>query len=564
MKSCHTFLRILLFSLVLLGSFAVAHSAQAATKYWVGGNGDNVGTNANDWSTTDPASCADGAGDASAVPGASDIAVFDADCDNNATIAANWSVAGLTLSSGYTGTTTQSAAFTLTVGSSNFSQADGTFTGGSGTIDINGTFALSGGSFTSTSGTLSVSSTFTISGSPIFTHNSGTVVFDTNATNVTVTPSTATFNNVNISAGGYTKTIANSQTLTVVGTLTLTDGVLNHTTIPDEGSIAAQGDITQASTFDAGSTGRIEITGTANQTLTGGGSTTAGSLPGIEIDKSGGTLTLASIIRTTSNWTYTAGTIDAGSSTVVFRTPASSFTITGSHTLNNVIFDFPSGYSATIANNDTLTVTGTLTLTDGSINQTTVPAGGSIAAQGNITQASTFDGGSGRVEITGSSNQTFTGGGSGGALPNIEIDKSGGILTLASTIRTNTDWTYTAGTVDPGTSTVIFGTNNANSITITGSQTLYNVTLNVFSGFFVTIANSNTLTVTGTLTLSNGAIAQTTIPAGGSIAAQGDITAATTYSGGATGKITISGTANQTFTGGGSTSAGNVPDIEIN
>src|SRR3989338_8117204 len=161
--------------LALLFFFSLPSTTHAATKYWVGGNGDNVGTNANDWSTSDPASCNDGGGDASAVPGASDIAVFDADCDSNATIAANWSVAGLPLSSGYTGTTTQSGAFTLTVGSSNFSQADGTFTGGSGTIDINGTYSLTGGTFTSTSGTLSVSSTFTISGSPTFTHNSGTV-----------------------------------------------------------------------------------------------------------------------------------------------------------------------------------------------------------------------------------------------------------------------------------------------------------------------------------------------------------------------------------------------------
>src|SRR3989344_5248099 len=224
-------------------SFTLPSTASAATKYWVGGNGDNVSTNANDWSTSDPASCNDGGGDASAVPGSADIAVFDADCDSNATIASTWSVAGLTLSSGYTGTTTQSGAFTLTVGSSNFSQADGTFTGGSGTIDINGTYSLSGGTFTSTSGTLSVSSTFTISGSPTFTHNSGTVVFDTSA--ATLTPSTATFNNISFTSA-VAKTIANSQTLTLVGTLTLTDGSINQTTIPAAVSVAAQGHITQA------------------------------------------------------------------------------------------------------------------------------------------------------------------------------------------------------------------------------------------------------------------------------------------------------------------------------
>src|SRR3989344_6750158 len=95
------------FSILIFAFSIYPNMANAATKYWVGGNGDNVGTNANDWSTSDPAVCADGAGDASAVPGASDIAVFDADCDSNAAIDANWSVAGLTISSGYTGALTQ-------------------------------------------------------------------------------------------------------------------------------------------------------------------------------------------------------------------------------------------------------------------------------------------------------------------------------------------------------------------------------------------------------------------------------------------------------------------------
>src|SRR3989344_4153178 len=95
--------------------FVSPHSVHAATKYWVGGNGDNVGTNANDWSTTNPASCNDGGGDAGSVPGSADVAIFDADCDSNATIAADWSVSALQIDSGYTGTLTQSSSFTLTV-----------------------------------------------------------------------------------------------------------------------------------------------------------------------------------------------------------------------------------------------------------------------------------------------------------------------------------------------------------------------------------------------------------------------------------------------------------------
>src|SRR3989338_7614237 len=190
--------------LALLFFFSLPSTTQAATKYWVGGNGDNGGTNANDWSTSDPASCNDGGGDAGTVPGSSDIAVFDADCDSNATIAANWSVAGIDMKSGYTGTVTQNTSITVTVGTSDWIQAEGTFTGGNSTIDMNDDFTLSGGTFTSTSGTLFVAGTFKRS-SGTFTHNSGNVVLD-NTASKTLT-NTQNFNNLTINDGlvGYWK-----------------------------------------------------------------------------------------------------------------------------------------------------------------------------------------------------------------------------------------------------------------------------------------------------------------------------------------------------------------------
>ena len=148
-------------------------AAEAATKYWVGGAGDSVTTNANDWSTTNPAACNDGGGNASAVPGSSDVAVFDADCDNNASIAAAWSLQKLQMDSGYTGTITQSASTTVTLdpGTSGdaLAIADGTLTdaaNASAVIDINdGNFNQSGGTYshTGTSSSLTVEQGFTVS-----------------------------------------------------------------------------------------------------------------------------------------------------------------------------------------------------------------------------------------------------------------------------------------------------------------------------------------------------------------------------------------------------------------
>src|SRR5439155_10886565 len=97
-------------------------------------------------------------------------------------------------------------------------------------------------------------------------------------------------------------------------------------------------------------------------------------LPLVVINKPSGTLTLAGTIRTANNWTYTAGTLDPGTSTVVFA----GGTITGSHSLNAV--DLRA--TTSIAAGTTLTVTGSTTLTTGSLNGT-----GTLAAQGAVSQA---------------------------------------------------------------------------------------------------------------------------------------------------------------------------------
>ena len=118
---------------------------------------------------------------------------------------------------------------------------------------------------------------------------------------------------------------------------------------------------------------------------------------------------------------------------------------------------------------------------------------GTLAAQGNISQASTYASGTATLAINGAGAQTFTGASTtaAGALPARRHQQAAGTLTLAGTLRTANNWTYTAGTVDPGTSTVVF----AGTQTITGSQTLADVVLN--NTTVHTIAAGDTLTVTG-------------------------------------------------------------------
>ena len=428
----------------------------------------------------------------------------------------------------------------------NLTQAAG-FDGGGGTLRIEGTADQTfTGAATATTGQLpdlvidkpagTLSLAGTIRTANDWTYLAGTL--DPGVSNV-VFAGTPTISGSHTLAGvefrnAGAKTIAAGTTLTVTGALTLTDGDLNT------GVLEAHGPIAQAATFD-GETATLRIVGTADQTFTGAATAAAGDLPDVVIDKPSGTLSLAGTIRTANDWTYLAGTLDPGASSVVFvLTP----TISGSHALANV--EFRGAGAKTVTAGDTLTVNGALTLTDGSLD------GGTLAARGNLTQAAGFDGGGGTLRIEGTADQTFTGAATAttGQLPDLVIDKPAGTLSLAGTIRTANDWTYLAGTLDPGASSVVF----VLTPTISGSHALANVE---FRGAGAkTVTAGDTLTVNGALTLTDGSLD------GGTLAARGNLTQAAGFDGGG-GTLRIVGTADQTFTGAATATTGQLPDLVI-
>ena len=419
----------------------ISSPAHAATITWDGGGLTTNWSEAANWSTN-------------TLPTAADVAVFDGTSAKPGVINVNTSVAGLQLAPTYAGVLTQAPARTLTIGASGYDQAGATFVGGTAAITVNGTYSLSGGTFTSTSGTLTVTGNFThLAGN--FLHGNGTLRLSGTAATIDV-PGNEALNNLTLAAGNVVpKTIAAGDTLTVAGTLTLTDGTL------DGGTLSATGNLTQAAGFDGGSA-TLRIDGAGAQTFTGSAGLNAGQLPALVIDKPAGTLSLVGTIRTARDWTYVGGGLDPGTSTVIF---AGTLTVTGSHTLANV--DLRAALAKTIAAGDTLTVAGTLTLTDGTLD------GGTLSATGNLTQAAGFDGGSATLRIDGAGAQTFTGsaGLNAGQLPALVIDKPAGTLSLVGTIRTARDWTYVGGGLDPGTSTVIF----AGTLTVTNPAPLYRV-----------------------------------------------------------------------------------------
>ncbi len=199
--------------------------------------------------------------------------------------------------------------FTNTTGTlimDSYNQSDGTFNGGTGDIDMNDDFTLSGGTFTSTSGTLYVDDDWIHNAGGTFNHNNGTVEFvsgDDANFNVNVSE---TFNNVNFNKDNTDHVTIQSGTMIITGTLNLMNGIVNN------GTMEAQGDVNVENAFDGGSAS-LEFTGTSDQTfdLSGGGENNFDG--NITINKTSGTVTLASDFDLDENnrdLTIVEGTLD--------------------------------------------------------------------------------------------------------------------------------------------------------------------------------------------------------------------------------------------------------------
>jgi hypothetical protein len=181
------------------------------------------------------------------------------------------------------------------------------------------------------------------------------------------------------------------------------------------------------------------IDSTLDQTFTGSGISGAGFLPDITINKSGGTLLLASIISVGDDWTYTAGTVDAEkySGKVYFG---------GSHNID------AQGTSATMSFYDgTFAGTGTLTGNMDVANNLVINSSSTLA-QGSYTLG--FGGyanngthsGSGAIQMIGNGYHVFTK--SGGGTTNFgtaTVNRAGGSLTLNSPINVTGSMTFTKG-----------------------------------------------------------------------------------------------------------------------
>ena len=305
---------------------------------------------------------------------------------------------------------------------------------GSATLTINGSFNIGGLTVTYT-GIATISATGTLTsngktwtGSLTFT---GTSMTYTLADNWTVN-GTVTF------SGGTAQTI-NGSTLICNGNLTST-------------------------------TSSVYVTGTTNISMQGT-STIVGSNGGYAIDieiNTSGTITFTNTIYIKSGtWLHTSGTVNAGTSTV-------NHIASGAFILNCAGITF---YNLILLSSDsitnTLNVSGTLTLSNTTLNTHNINVSGNLTIVGTCV-------GTSLIILNG----TGTWSGSGTLRNNVTINTAG-TLTIGTNIYYNTGTlTYTAGTV----------TTTGSTLNIAASTTLDTSSIN-WNNVLISISTNITLTL---------------------------------------------------------------------
>jgi len=549
-RNSHLFLVRLRKFLTLLICMFISLSGSAANRYWVGSVVSNW-NNILNWSTTS------GGLPGASVPGSSDAVIFDIGSSGNCSIDATVNVASITVLAGYTGTISQNANTISIGGAATFS--GGSFSGSSANVTIVGTFTLSGNAFTSTAAILELrgDAAFT-SGS--FTHNNGTVRFNGNSSQ-TISGISPTFFTLEFVGKGNTYTLSSSGNITVLNNL-VTSGSLFYNLAT--GTIDVKGDINSGNTATgSGGDAMININGTGTQNFNGGTTAGTGALPQLTINKASGILNLSGFPAVSNNFTYSAGTLSSGTSTFCFtHGNVASYTISGIVAFANVEFYINTGLlTADIPAATIITVTGNLTLGGvGSILLNT----GNINVSGNLilTNTATGGGGSASINMVGTGSQSIDGTAvtiNQSRLPVLTINKASGTLSLLGNISFGANVTYTAGTINGGTSTCYV----VNNITVTGSFPVNNFTISGAANTTLTIAGGSTVTVTGTLDLENGSNYITLNT--GTIAVQGNLVDNNTSTiGGGTGTILFNGTGSQTITSTGVIYQGIFPAVTIN
>lgn len=476
---------------------AVQTETSASNSFiWTGGGGNSNWNTGLNWS-------------GGSAPGAGSRVVFDGTCVSNCSpnMTVSTSVYAVRVLTGYTGTITQNASQTLTVGDGGWFHQTGTFTGGNSTVTIYGPFTVAGGTYTSTSTTTNLGSHFKITGG---TFSAGTTYTFSDRGSISV--GSAAFNNVNFVPGnGSTYTLTG--TLLINGNLSLTNNT-NNVTLAG-GIIDLKGNLTITNSGMPGTT-EIKVTGSGTQTIDASAGNTNPNLPSLTIAATG-TVNLVGNLNFLGNFKYvSAGTFNTGTAGLSFVMYSAAVTADfGNQTFYNLTYW--SNMTLTVLSD--VTVTNSLTLAGTLSNAGVIQGPGKVTLLGDLILRNSGIGGSGDIQVhfRGNNSQTVTVMTPGATSPGIIIDTTGTVNFPAS-FSFNENFIYTAGTIT-GLNTVFFEGLSGSTKTINASgYTFADVTFNGRNGNTYNIVGA--MTMTGNLSFNSSAnsILNGSIVVGGNVA----------------------------------------------
>ncbi len=410
-------------------NYAVASIADLQHYHWLGTTNANW-NELNNWSYS-----SGGCEGVASLPDNNDLIIFDGGGNNPLNLTQNIDVLGVDIESTFTSTINFST-FDVTVGTDDFTQAGGTVNGGSGTVTFADDFTIAGGTFNATSGTTNLTGDLNYNGGT-FNHSNGTLELNGSADQtLNLTAGALTLYNfiINNSGTGTDNEIRiNSNLLQANNDVQINDGhwVSGDIHLRNDFSIGASASDGQ------GSNATLTFNGNASQNinLTGGIDKLDAS---IVVDKAGGILDTSSSLTldgTNQDFTINNGTFELENT--------HQFQLGGNLIVNGGTFRF-----------DGATTTTSLTFI-GNGNQTVQGAGTSVRAYNlNINKT----GGTLTIErdVEVSNNMAFTGG---------DVTLDGGNLHIDGTLdMTDGNITLTSGNILLGLNGTLANESNSNRI----------------------------------------------------------------------------------------------------
>lgn len=470
------------------GTGAIRWSSSGSTYTWVGGTDTDWG-NVNNWDDGDGVPSADWPKSTHV-----DVANLVVVIPSGTTFAPTIDVAddaacrNLTINNG--ATLTLSGAATLSV--SNILSNSGTISAGSSTITVSNTFTNNG----------------------TFTHGGGsTVVLNSASGTKTITDGSSAFYNLSLTGAS---TFNLSSTLDVANNLTISAGTLDVTT--NNYAVNVGGDFTLSGTgvFTSRS-GTVTMNSTGSKSLdprtssfytlvinkTSGGSVT---LTGNDLSLSNNlTLSAGTFSVGTRNismngtWANTGATFSAGSGTVTFGGAGNFNLTTNSQSFNNLVVNKASS-SNIITMNSNLTLTGTLTVTTG-----TLFVNGKIVTSGNDASDVVTVGANGVLSVDAGSQVKFYPGSTNSISGTLQAI---GTNTSSRAVVTNVSaGNYNLTIANGGNFTNGYSTVQNAVIGVSGTLTVNsNSDMRLSNGSVITVNSGGTLTAVGASTSANSTL----------------------------------------------------------